>query len=422
VGGRHDPAGELVAGGARLVARRAPALLDAVRTSRGRGQFLLSDLDVGTTRYQVSASLFYDAALSQSPTGAVGFLTDLNWVRQHYFGELLKQVESAIGEDGVRVAILDERGAQVAGSGGVLAQGVAYERRFPLAFFDRSLLLTQPQAASIPVWTLRVTTSAAARDARPWSLLWSLMLIAAVVSLAGLAVTVRSIRATAAVVAAQNEFVATATHDLKTPLAVVKVVGETLEFGRYTSENKLQEYGRFLRSEAVRLGLRTDNLLACARANLAPGGHRADLVDLMDVVHEALHRSEPRLAGFHVDANLSDAPIVAGDHAALLQVFDNLLDNAIKYSDENKRLSIRTFIEGDQALVTLQDAGIGISADDLPRVFDKFFTGGHGRPGTGLGLAIARGVLEAHGGTIAIVSTAGAGTTVTVRLPLQDNA
>jgi signal transduction histidine kinase len=141
-------------------------------------------------------------------------------------------------------------------------------------------------------------------------------------------------------------------------------------------------------------------------------------VDLLDVIHESLHRAEPRLAGFELDENLADAPLVVGDVTALGQMFDNLIDNAIKYSAENKHISIRTATEGPHAVVAIQDRGIGIAAADLPRIFEKFFRGTAPRSGSGLGLAIVKSVVRAHNGTIEVASAVGGGTTVTVKLPL----
>jgi signal transduction histidine kinase len=140
------------------------------------------------------------------------------------------------------------------------------------------------------------------------------------------------------------------------------------------------------------------------------------MVDLLDVIHETLHRAEPRLAGFNLDENLTDAPMVVGDHTELVHVFDNIIDNAIKYATHTKRIAIRAMADGTTAVVTVQDWGVGIEPRDLARVFDKFFRGRTKPSGSGLGLAIARAIVHAHGGTINVASTPGAGTTVTICL------
>lgn len=397
-------------------------VVKAIRATDTGEQFMLGDFQSSGTSYQLAASLFYEIGQDQPLVGAVGFLADLQWVRRFYFGELMKQVESVIGDTGVRFSILDEHGAIVATSGPPIDRTTTFERHFPLAFFDRSLLAAQSKLASTPLWTIRVDSGLAPAEAAPWTPLWWLMAVAAVAALFSVSLVAHSIRVHAEAATMKSDFVATVTHDLKAPLALIKVVGETIGMGRYRTDASIDEYGRLLRAEAMRLTLRIDNLLAYARATDLQQSYRTDTVDLLDVMHEALHRAAPRLADFDIDANLAEAPLVVGDAAALLHVFDNLIDNAIKYSADARRLSIQTRAGGGVAVVTVSDAGIGIAQDDLGRVFEKFFRGKTGRAGSGLGLAIARRVVLAHGGTIAIASELGRGTKVTLTLPLSTSA
>jgi signal transduction histidine kinase len=399
------------------------AMVRAIRASDTREQFLLNELTVAGRRYQVVASLFFDRTGNRPLVGAVGFLADLTWIREHYFGDLMKQVGTVVGESDVEFSILDEH-RQVVATYGTAGEGdISFERPFPLAFFDRSLLAAQSKLETIPHWMIRVKSTAGADSTmRPWGALWALMAVTAIASLISIVLIGLSIRTMARHAAVRSEFVATVTHDLKTPLALVRAVGETLEQGRYTAHTKIDEYGRLLRLEAARLALRIDNLLAYARVSEPGYVYRAEVVDLLDVIHESLHRAEPRLLDFDVDANLSDAPLVMGDHAALLQVFDNLIDNAIKYSREAKSLTIRTAAHGVTAIVSIADTGTGIPPAELAHVFDKFFRGSHAHSGSGLGLAIAQRIVQAHRGTIEIVSVLGAGTTVTVKLPSSSPA
>ena len=353
--------------------------------------------------YQVVASLFYDRAPGQPLVGAVGFLADMDWVRRFYFRELMRQVESVIGEQGVTFSILDDHMVTVATSGASTGPGVRFERTFPLAFLDRSLLAAQSKLATTPLWTIRVESSIGPEEGvQPWGALWWLMASAALASIVGMLVVAQSIRTTAELASMKSDFVATVTHDLKTPLALIKVVGETLEFGRYTSEDRIDEYGKLLRLEATRLSLRIDNLLAYARVTERRVWDRANPVDLLEVIHEALHRVEPRLTGFDVEVNLADVPQVVGDQEALLHVFDNLLDNAIKYStgSAHKHVGIRTTTDGNMAVVEISDRGSGIDAADLSRVFEKFYRGRNRRSGSGLGLAIVHKIVAAQNGSI----------------------
>jgi len=141
----------------------------------------------------------------------------------------------------------------------------------------------------------------------------------------------------------------------------------------------------------------------------------------LDVVQESLRRAEPRLCaqGFEVDINLTDAPSVRGDRAALVQVIDNLIDNAIKYSGESRVLVVHGGVMDDMAYITIRDCGIGIAKEDVTQIFEKFFRGRNaGTTGSGLGLAIARRILGEHGGLILVDTAIGKGTAVTIKIPL----
>jgi signal transduction histidine kinase len=121
---------------------------------------------------------------------------------------------------------------------------------------------------------------------------------------------------------------------------------------------------------------------------------------------------------------LPDAPVTAlVDSDRIAQVLTNLLSNAIKFTPDEGRLGVTLAVDGDVAVLTVSDSGIGISDDDGERLFERFFRAGNALeraiPGTGLGLAICKGIVDAHGGGLGVASTLGHGTTVTVSLPLE---
>lgn len=412
-----------------LIRSNPPALAElvaAIRRERTREQFVLHQLTIAGRPYQAIFSLFFDAPGSSEPAAAAGFLVDLDWVRREYFSELLRQVESVIGDDDVSFSILDDAAVTVASTGTTPAQAITIDRGFPLAFVDRGLLAAQPSSANVPRWTVRISAD---RDVRSltwmWRGLWWLMTGACVVAVIGVVLIGNALRATAELAVARTEFVSTVTHDLKTPLALIRLVGETIGRGRYTSPAAIDRYGRLLSAEASRLTLQIDNLLAFARATEAPRAARLESVDLLDVIQESLQRAEPRLRslGFEVDAQLSEAPLVNADRSGLLQVFDNLFDNAIKYSAATRAISVRTFTERGFAYVAIEDRGIGIPQGDRHRIFDKFFRARNARvAGSGLGLAIVRRLMDLHGGSVALTSTLDVGTTVTIGIPLIEPA
>ncbi len=412
-----------------VVRQDPPALLPLVAGIRGertREQFVLHQPTIDGRPYQAVISIFFDSAGDEEPAAAAGFLVDLDWVRREYFTELLRQVESVIGDADVSFSVLDDTARKVASTGATPSDAITLDRPFPLAFVDRGLLAAQPVSPKIPQWTMRINADRRAGSfTTMWRGLWWLMAGAAIVALIAVMLIGNTLRATAELAVAKSEFMSTVTHDLKTPLALIRLVGDSIRLGRYTSPAVVDRYGKLLSAEAARLTLQIDNLLAFARATEAPAAIRLESVDLLDVIQESLRRAEPRLRSleFEVDAHLAEAPLVRADRAGLLQVFDNLIDNAIKYSGTVKSLSVRTFAEGRCAYVVIEDRGIGIPRADQGRVFDKFFRGGNAHvAGSGLGLAIVRRVMTSHGGSVTVSSELNAGTRVTIGIPLVESA
>ena len=115
-------------------------------------------------------------------------------------------------------------------------------------------------------------------------------------------------------------------------------------------------------------------------------------------------------------------PFVYGDASRLRQVFINIIDNAVKYSNPGGKVSIEAYAEKDDIVVLISDTGVGISAEDLPKVKTKFYKANHTRRGSGIGLAVADEIVEMHGGRLIINSEQGKGTTVMITLPIQNAA
>ena len=113
-------------------------------------------------------------------------------------------------------------------------------------------------------------------------------------------------------------------------------------------------------------------------------------------------------------------PFVYGDKNRLRQVFINIVDNAIKYSDKGDTVSVEAYEQGGEICISVSDTGIGISKDDLPRIKTKFFKANHTRRGSGIGLAVADEIIARHGGTLTINSEQGVGTTVMITLPYEE--
>jgi signal transduction histidine kinase len=213
------------------------------------------------------------------------------------------------------------------------------------------------------------------------------------------------------------------THDLKTPLTVIKVQAQLLR--RRADEGLWPSIDQIDRA-STRMARWIDELLEVATVSNAEDMHLdlqpTDLVKLARVVVEE-HAQGSRRHEIVLDA---DAPEIVGqfDAPRLERVLDNLLGNAVKYSPEGGCVELGLRADGDWVTVTVRDQGLGIPAADLPHVFEPFRRGGNvvGRVnGTGIGLASAQRIVERHGGVVTAESSPGAGSTFTIRLPLAVN-
>lgn len=218
----------------------------------------------------------------------------------------------------------------------------------------------------------------------------------------------------------ERQFTADASHELRTPLAAMQAILGVIREQRRTPEDYEHALDD-LAEETNRLRALADDLLHLAHgeAYLTVARETMDLTTLLQDVTDSL-APLAEAKGLSIRCETLHPLIVDGDRDGLIRLFVNLLDNAIKYT-ECGGITVRALIGTDSADVIIADTGIGIAADQLPHVFDRFYRVETARTthGAGLGLAIAQDIAHAHGSTIAVQSRVGAGTTFTVRLPHQ---
>ncbi|WP_099864584.1 sensor histidine kinase [Pararhizobium haloflavum] len=214
-------------------------------------------------------------------------------------------------------------------------------------------------------------------------------------------------------------------HDLRTPLVSIIGAASTL----VESEDVLDARGRLamaetIRDEGERLNRYVQNLLDMTRLGYGALQPRLDAVELSDILGRALRQLRHGLENHQLVRVIPhDLPPIAGDPVLLEQVLANLLDNAAKYAPAGTKIEVSARLEGDNLVVAVSDEGPGIPAVDRDKIFDMFYRvrAGDGQPaGTGLGLAICKGIVEAHGGRIAVTSNdaSQSGTKFTVTLPV----
>ena len=219
----------------------------------------------------------------------------------------------------------------------------------------------------------------------------------------------------------RRDFVANASHELKTPAASIQAAAETIRSAAIDDPQAVPRFARQLELDAYRLSRIVADLLDLSR--LETGSDLSEGLRLHSVIHEEAQRfSEPAAhAGLTLTVDAPDVPPVRGSARDLSLLVRNLIDNAIRYSKSGGNVSIRVAAADDHVRLTVSDEGVGIPSRDLPRVFERFYRVDRARSrdtgGTGLGLAIVKHVTENHGGSVRVASELGRGTTFEVRLP-----
>jgi signal transduction histidine kinase len=237
--------------------------------------------------------------------------------------------------------------------------------------------------------------------------------------------TVRATRSAAALATMKSEFVSAVTHELKTPISSIRLASETLARGRFRSAETVGEYATILMNEVGRLSRSVDNLLTLSRVQDIECFYTFESLDPGALLEDALNNFQPRLKqlGFEVHVDIpAPLPAVCADRSAILQVMENLIDNAIRYSNGNRQLAISASATSASVSLRIADKGPGIPADEVPHVFEKFFRGRNvSAGGTGLGLAIVQRVMKDHHGEVKLSNNAGGGTVAEILLPIVRN-
>ncbi|MGI6189045.1 MAG: cell wall metabolism sensor histidine kinase WalK [Clostridiales bacterium] len=224
---------------------------------------------------------------------------------------------------------------------------------------------------------------------------------------------------------ARNEFVSNASHELKTPLSAIKVLTESLIHMEVDDPSVYNEFLNDINSEIDRLNTIINDLLTLVKIDTEEVQIDQQPVDLVELVKNTLRGLQILAQQKHIslEAFYDDDLTVSGDTVKLQQVISNIVDNAIKYTPDGGRVTVEVYENSGNAVVKISDTGIGIPANDLPHIFDRFFRVDKARSratgGTGLGLSIAHKIILLHGGNIRVVSEEGKGSIFYIELPLN---
>ncbi|MHC4518642.1 MAG: sensor histidine kinase [Planctomycetota bacterium] len=224
----------------------------------------------------------------------------------------------------------------------------------------------------------------------------------------------------------RSQFIASVSHELKTPLTAIRMFAETLRLGRPEDSQARAEYLDTIVNESHRLTRLLNNVLDFSKIEKGKRIYRKEPASLSEIVHAAARAMQYTLAqqDFHLSVDVEDdLPDIPVDRDAIEQAILNLLSNAMKYSGESRVLGLRVQ-KGDRYAVTeVSDQGIGIDPAQQRRIFEKFYRvpGKENEriPGTGLGLALVFHIVQAHGGHVELRSRPGEGSTFSIYLPLE---
>jgi signal transduction histidine kinase len=255
-----------------------------------------------------------------------------------------------------------------------------------------------------------------------WIYVASVGLVLMVLS-AGVVLLLRDVSREARINRAREELVSSVSHELKTPITLVRLYSETLLRHRGFAEEERLGFYRIIARESTRLGRLIDQVLAFSRVDRGAQVYHFEEGDVTTLVAGVLddYREYLEHAGFRLRQTVPEsAPLTCFDAAAMSQALLNLLDNAVKYSGDARHIGVRVGVDAGHIAIEVEDHGVGIAPADQTRIFDRFYRSpdGNGKGGYGLGLFLVRHIMEAHGGRTEVESEPGRGSRFRLILPV----
>jgi signal transduction histidine kinase len=345
-----------------------------------------------------------------------GFCWDLRLLKEKILPDILSGISK---ETGLALSNIEEDHrppATAAGEGPAAPDSLLVPYRdFPLPW---KLLVTQPELDALE------------RTARRENLLYgTLLAFIVVLMLLGAFLMGRDISREAETTRLKTEFVHNISHELKTPLTLIRLYGETLQRKENLTDDERRESYEIITKESERLSHLINNVLDFSRIDMGRKEFTFATGSLSQVVKETLdsYRYHLERKGFTVRQEIApDLSNVVFDREAVASVLINLLGNAMKFSPAAKEVTVKLFGRDGQAVLQVADKGIGIAREDLAGIFKRFYRVKSGfvseTPGSGLGLTLVKHTAEAHGGTVEVESAPGKGSVFSMILPISGPA
>lgn len=345
--------------------------------------------------------------------GFVGMKLDLDKVKDGYLPQAIVATQKTAvehGEPNLSLAVFDTSRNEIYAT----RPNLTYEVKVPLG-------------PVFPRWDVAAayggsTVARLARDSLVRNL--EILVFAFSVLLLGVFLILGAVNREVKLAEAKSAFVSNVSHELKTPLSLIRLFGETLESGRVVNPEKAREYYRIIHNESVRLSQLINNILDFAKIESGRKQYNFELADINELVTSVVETYGPQIIseGFELDTHFEEElPEIAVDRDAVSQAVLNLLSNAVKYSPDTKKITISVRREQGSILIQVADLGIGIPRSEQSKIFEKFYRVGselvHNTKGTGLGLSLVKHIVEAHQGQVRVQSAPGKGSTFTLVLP-----
>ena len=388
---------------------------------------------IGGRRKYVQAQLRFPSANRAEISSFIALVVDADEIRTVHLPAMMKArlatVQHLGGFPQLDLTLRDAKNQVIYSSSPHAPDVFVDQRSFPLVFFDRELLeYAAPFEVEPETWTLQTgfdnRTIAAIADSSSRPQL-ALMAMLALVMAAGIFFVAGAAAREVRLAELKSNFVASVSHDLKTPLALIQLFAETLELGRVRTPERAAEYYRIINGEAKKLTRLIENILDFSRMEAGLRPYRTAPSDLGEVTRNVVTRLQSQFeqGRFNVTTRVEPGlPAVDIDSGAVQQAIENVLANAMKYSRENRDIDVEVARDGPDITVRVADHGIGIAKRDLRLVFRKFYrvdSGlGGGPQGCGLGLAIVDHTMRGHGGAVSVQSEPGHGSAFTLAFPI----
>ncbi|NQT97909.1 MAG: hypothetical protein HQ562_09240 [Candidatus Marinimicrobia bacterium] len=365
----------------------------------------------GETPVLISYTILPDFIKGQTYYG--GFCWDLDFMRQvtipHILDSLMLESDLVFNNINNFELPLDYNNEESISKGSL---AIAY-RQFP---FPWKLIITHPEIADFKKGAI-------------WENFYYGALIALLVSIMifGAVLIFRDISRESETMRMRTEFVHNISHELKTPLTLIRLFSETLQRKKDISKEEIRDSSTIITKESERLSHLIDNVLDFSRIEMGKKEFNFTEVSLSKVVENTLesYRYHLKKKGFTVQKEIAtDLPAIPVDAEALASVLINLLSNALKFSPDRKEVIIRLFRKNESIVLQVADKGVGIPKAEIARIFQRFYRVKNNQDlvskGSGLGLALVKYIIEAHSGWIQVESEPGEGSVFSIHLPLKE--